>query len=379
MDSDCSPTLALAQALVALPSITPQDAGCQDLIIARLAKCGFHIESLPFGDVTNLWAWHGNESPLFCFAGHTDVVPPGQLHLWSSDPFTPTLRDGMLFGRGAADMKGSLAAMIVAAEGFIQENPTHRGKLAFLLTSDEEGPAIDGTAKVIEHLQTCGQKIDYCLIGEPTSTQQLGDCIKNGRRGSLNARLRIFGKQGHVAYPHRADNPIHHFAPTLVRFCNEVWDQGNEYFPPTSFQISGIQAGTGAENVIPGILDLQFNFRFSTELTPEIIQQRVIAMLDQGLCNYELEWHLSGLPFVTPVGQLVTTTQSAVQTILGYEPVLSTSGGTSDGRFIAPTGAEVLELGPVNTTIHQVDECVAVDDLEQLTRIYHAILCDLLK
>ncbi len=373
-----SPTLALACDLIARPSVTPDDAGCQALMAERLAAIGFRIEHLPFGEVTNLWARRGETGPLFCFAGHTDVVPTGPLDQWTSDPFVPTIRDGLLYGRGAADMKGSVAAMVTAAESFVAAHPDHRGSIAFLITSDEEGPSVDGTVRVIERLEERGEKIDYALVGEPSSSERLGDTIKNGRRGSLSGWLRIQGKQGHVAHPHRAKNPFHASAPALAALCAEVWDEGNAYFPPTSFQIANLNMGTGADNVIPGHLDAQFNLRFSTELTPETIQARVRQILDAGGFDYDLIWRLSGKPFLTPAGELVAATRAAIRDIQGIETELSTSGGTSDGRFIAPTGAQVLELGPLNASIHQIDECVGIADLDQLSVIYCQILQRLL-
>lgn len=373
-----SPTLELACELVRRPSVTPEDQGCQELIAERLAAIGFTVEPMPFGEVTNLWARRGSEGPLLCLAGHTDVVPAGPLDLWDSDPFDPVIRDGMLHGRGAADMKGSVAAMVTAVESFVAAHPDHPGSLAFLLTSDEEGPAVNGTAKVIERLQQRGEHIDYALVGEPSSREQLGDSIKNGRRGSLSGFLTIHGKQGHVAYPHLAKNPFHAAASALAALCAEVWDQGNAYFPPTSFQIANLNMGTGAENVIPGQLEAQFNLRFSTELDPETIKRRVRAILDRGDFDYELSWRLSGHPFLTTPGELVEAARSAIREVCGLETELSTSGGTSDGRFIAPTGAQVVELGPLNATIHQVDECVAVADLDQLHRIYGRVIEQLL-
>lgn len=373
-----SPTLELACELVRRRSVTPEDQGCQELIAERLAAIGFTVEPMPFGEVTNLWARRGSEGPLLCLAGHTDVVPAGPLDLWDSDPFDPVIRDGMLHGRGAADMKGSVAAMVTAVESFVAAHPDHPGSLAFLLTSDEEGPAVNGTAKVVERLQQRGEHIDYALVGEPSSREQLGDSIKNGRRGSLSGFLTIHGKQGHVAYPHLAKNPFHAAASALAALCAEVWDQGNAYFPPTSFQIANLNMGTGAENVIPGQLEAQFNLRFSTELDPETIKRRVRAILDRGDFDYELSWRLSGHPFLTTPGELVEAARSAIREVCGLETELSTSGGTSDGRFIAPTGAQVLELGPLNATIHQVDECVAVADLDQLHRIYGRVIEQLL-
>lgn len=373
-----SPTLELARALIRRPSVTPDDAGCQALMAERLAAIGFRIEPMPFGEVTNLWARRGQTRPLFCFAGHTDVVPTGPLDDWESAPFEPTIRDGRLFGRGACDMKGSLAAMVTATEAFIAAHPNHRGSIAFLITSDEEGPSIDGTRRVMEQLEGRAEKIDYALVGEPSARERLGDVIKNGRRGSLNGTLRVQGKQGHVAYPHLAKNPFHACVQALAALCAEVWDQGNAHFPPTSFQIANLSMGTGAENVIPGRLDAQFNLRFSTELDPEIIQARVRAILDAGDFDYDLQWRLSGNPFLTPAGELVAASREAIKAVTGIETLLSTSGGTSDGRFIGPTGAQVVELGPVNATIHQVNECVGVAELDDLSRIYQGILTRLL-
>jgi succinyl-diaminopimelate desuccinylase len=369
-----SPTLTLAEELIRRRSVTPEDAGCQALMIERLRRLGFGIEPMPFGEVSNLWARRGDSAPLFCFAGHTDVVPTGPESRWTSPPFDTCIRDGLLYGRGAADMKGSLAAMITAVEAFVAANPRHHGSIAFLITSDEEGPAQDGTVKVVEVLEERDEKIDYCLVGEPSSTERLGDVIKNGRRGSLNGRLRVLGKQGHVAYPHLASNPLHTFAPVLARLCAEEWDRGNAFFPPTSFQVSNLNVGAGAENVIPGELEAWFNFRFSTENTAETLKQRVEALLDAGDFDYELQWRLSGNPFLTAAGALVEAAQAAVLEIAGYPAELSTAGGTSDGRFIAPTGAQVLELGPLNATIHQVDECVSVRDLDTLSAIYRRVL-----
>ncbi|MGD2116895.1 MAG: succinyl-diaminopimelate desuccinylase [Chromatiales bacterium] len=369
-----STTLEHAVNLISRASVTPDDAGCQQYMMQHLSDSGFRCEPLPFGEVSNFWARRGDAAPLFCFAGHTDVVPTGPLDQWSEDPFTAKVVDGTLYGRGAADMKGSLAAMLTATASFVQKHPDHKGSIAYLITSDEEGPAVNGTVKVVETLEARHEKIDYCLVGEPSSAQKLGDVIKNGRRGSLNGKLKVIGKQGHVAYPHLAKNPLHAFAPVLQRLCETEWDQGNEFFPATSFQVSNLNVGTGAENVIPGVLEAQFNFRFSTELTEDEIRRRVTAMLDAGDFDYELEWRLSGNPFLTPSGQLVQAATEAIAEIAGYEAELSTSGGTSDGRFIAPTGAQVLELGPLNATIHQINECVAVEDLELLSRIYERML-----
>jgi succinyl-diaminopimelate desuccinylase len=369
-----SSVLELAKALIARPSVTPEDAGCQLLLGERLRALGFHLEPMPFGEVTNLWAPLGEKVPLVCLAGHTDVVPPGPRAHWHSDPFLPEVRDGMLYGRGAADMKSSLAAMVVACEQFLARCPKPAGSIAFLLTSDEEGAAVDGTRRVVETLQARGERIDHCIVGEPSCEKQLGDQIRNGRRGSLNAKLRIRGKQGHVAYPHLADNPIHRLSAVLGPLCAELWDQGNDYFPPTSFQISNIHSGTGAENVIPGELELLCNWRFSTELTPELIQQRFTALLDGAGLPHELDWKLSGVPFITPSGSLTEAAVAAIEKVTGVATRLSTSGGTSDGRFIAPTGAQLVEFGPLNASIHKVDECVAVADLEPLAAIYADIL-----
>ncbi|MCG6861838.1 MAG: succinyl-diaminopimelate desuccinylase [Chromatiaceae bacterium] len=373
-----SATLELAMDLVRRPSVTPEDAGCQAILCERLAAIGFEIESLPFGAVSNFWARRGSSSPLFCFAGHTDVVPTGPVEQWRSNPFEPTIRDGLLFGRGTCDMKGSLAAMITATEHFVAEHPNHSGSIAFLITSDEEGPARDGTVKVVEWLESRGEKIDYCLVGEPSSENQVGDLLKNGRRGSINGWLTVVGKQGHVAYPQRAKNPLHAFAPVLAELIAEVWDRGNAFFPPTSFQVVNLNMGTGADNVIPGRLEAQFNLRFSTELDADEIKRRVKAMLERGRFDYELDWHLSGNPFLTPNGILLDVARAAIAEISGIDTRLSTAGGTSDGRFIAPTGAQVLELGPVNASIHQIDECVGTQELDQLSAIYCRILEKLL-
>ena len=373
-----SATLELSRALIARPSVTPDDQGCQQLLAERLQALGFVIEHLRFGDVDNLWARHGSDAPLFVFAGHTDVVPPGPLDEWASAPFDPVIRDGYLYGRGAADMKSSIAAMVTACERFMVEHADHRGSIAFLITSDEEGPSVNGTVKVIETLQARNEQIDWCLVGEPSSKEQTGDIIKNGRRGSLNGILEIRGKQGHVAYPQLADNPIHRAAPALAELAAVEWDAGNEFFPPTTFQISNIKAGSGTENVIPGLLQVLFNLRFSTESTAASIQSRVEEILTRHRLDYELNWKLSGAPFLTPAGELVDAARSAIQSTAGLEPRLSTSGGTSDGRFIAPTGAQVLELGPVNATIHQINECVNIAELDRLTAIYEKILKQLL-
>ena len=373
-----SATLELTLDLISRPSVTPIDADCQTIMAERLAKIGFRIEKMRFGDVDNLWARRGTSAPLFCFAGHTDVVPTGDLGKWSSAPFAPEIRDGQLYGRGTADMKSALAAMVVACERFVAEHPDHQGSIAFLITSDEEGPSINGTAKVIEVLEARDEKIKWCLVGEPSSTNTLGDVIKNGRRGSLNGVLTVHGKQGHVAYPHLADNPIHRAVPAMTELSNEVWDQGNTFFPATSFQISNLSAGTGANNVIPADIRIVFNFRFSTELTADQLKIRTCAILDKHNLKYTLDWSLSGQPFLTAEGELVAGAQSAIKEIVGVETQLSTSGGTSDGRFIAPTGAQVLELGVLNASIHQINEHVDVASLEPLTDIYQRILVKLL-
>ena len=373
-----SPVLTLARDLISRPSVTPEDAGCQQMMADYLERLGFTIEPMVFHDTTNLWARRGNEDPLFCFAGHTDVVPPGPLDKWDSPPFEPTIRDGLLYGRGAADMKGSLAAMLVAVERFVTAHPDHQGSIAFLITSDEEGPFINGTPKVVETLEARNEKITWCLVGEPSSTRLLGDVVKNGRRGSITGDLLVKGIQGHVAYPHLGRNPIHQAAPALAELASTVWDQGNAFFPPTSFQIPNISAGTGASNVIPGELQVQFNFRFSTELTAEQIKERVRAILDRHGLEYDLTWTLSGNPFLTSAGDLVEATVAAIEEVQGFRPELSTSGGTSDGRFIAPTGAQVIELGPLNATIHKLNECVKVADIDTLADVYTAILRRLL-
>ena len=373
-----SSTLELTKELISRQSVTPDDAGCQELLAKRLEAIGFKITRLQNGDVTNLWARRGTEAPLFTFAGHTDVVPTGPSENWTFPPFEPTEHNGLLYGRGTADMKASVAAMITATENFIASNSNHRGSISFLITSDEEGPAIDGTVRVLEHLESTGQKIDWCLVGEPSSTEKLGDVVKNGRRGSLGATLTILGKQGHVAYPHLAQNPIHLAMPVLAELSETEWDNGNQSFPATSFQISNIRSGTGATNVIPGDIEVLFNFRFSTEVNDQILMQRTEAILDKYEIKYNIDWNLSGNPFLTQQGELVEATQKAIKTVAGYETELSTAGGTSDGRFIAPTGAQVIELGPLNKTIHQIDENVSIDDLEQLSKMYTKILENLL-
>lgn len=373
-----SDTLELLKNLIARPSLTPDDAGCQELIAARLAPLGFHIEHLRFGEVDNLWARRGKHGPLLVFAGHTDVVPTGPLEQWHSDPFVPTLRDGYLYGRGAADMKGGVAAMVTAAERYVGKHPSHTGSIAFLITSDEEGPSTHGTVKVVELLEARGEKIDWCVIGEPTCTHTVGDTIKNGRRGSLAGKLIVYGTQGHVAYPHLAANPIHLFAAALAELCAQTWDQGNEFFPPTTFQISNMHAGTGADNVIPGDLEVLCNFRFSTEVTPEQLKARVDDVLKKHDLNYDLDWRLSGQPFLTHVGSLVSAARAAIQEVASITTELSTSGGTSDGRFIAPTGAEVVEIGVVNASIHKLNERVKTSEIDTLSAIYERILEKLL-
>lgn len=373
-----SETLDLAIDLIRRASVTPEDAGCQSLMMDRLASLGFHNEPLRFGEVDNFWSRRGTAGPLFCFAGHTDVVPTGPLDEWDSNPFEPAIRNGLLYGRGAADMKGSLAAMMTATERFVAKHPDHKGSIAYLITSDEEGPATDGTVKVVETLEAREEKIDWCLVGEPSSTDRLGDIVKNGRRGSHGCRLIVNGVQGHVAYPHLAKNPVHLAAPALAELAAEQWDQGNDHFPPTTFQISNIHAGAGATNVIPGTLEVIFNLRYSTETNHHAIERRVKEILDRHGLDYELHWTLSGMPFLTAEGELVQAAQKAIPEIAGYDTGLSTAGGTSDGRFIAPTGAQVLELGPLNATIHKVNECVSVEDLDRLSSIYERILEHLL-
>ncbi len=373
-----SATLDLAVDLISRRSVTPEDAGCQQLMMERLGALDFIDEPMHFGEVDNFWARRGDNGPVFCFAGHTDVVPTGPVDAWQSDPFVPEVRNGMLYGRGAADMKGSLAAMVTATERFIARHPNHRGSIAFLITSDEEGPSIDGTVKVVETLEARDEKIDWCLVGEPSSTERVGDVIKNGRRGSLGCVLTVKGIQGHVAYPHLARNPVHELAPALAELAATEWDQGNEFFPKTTFQVSNIRAGTGATNVIPGTCEVTFNFRYSTESSEQALRERVANILDRHRLDHELDWTLSGLPFLTPRGELVDAAREAITETAGIDAELSTAGGTSDGRFIAPTGAQVLELGPLNATIHQIDECVSVDDLDTLSLIYERILEKLL-
>ena len=369
---DC-PVIQLAKELISRPSISPDDQGCQALLTERLQKIGFTVEPMPFGHTLNFWAHRGTGTTL-AFAGHTDVVPAGNSENWQTPPFTPTIINQHLYGRGAADMKGSVAAMIVAAERFVEKHPTHQGRLAFLITSDEEADAHDGTVKVVEALVQRNETVDYCLVGEPSSQSTLGDIIKNGRRGSITADLTILGTQGHVAYPHLADNPVHRAAAFLQALTTTTWDNGNAFFPATTLQIANIHAGTGASNVIPGELFIQFNFRFSTELTDAVIRDRVTEMLSHYGLEYKIEWSLSGQPFLTDNGKLVSATLQAIQELTGRTAELSTSGGTSDGRFIAQMGTQVIELGPLNATIHKVDECVSVDDLQQLALIYERLM-----
>ena len=371
-------TLALAQALIACRSLTPFDNGCQEILINRLEKIGFNIERIRCGEVDNLWARRGTSAPLVCFAGHTDVVPTGPLEKWDSDPFKPEIRDDRLYGRGAADMKGSVAAFITAIEAFVAEHPNHGGSIALLITSDEEGIAIDGTVKVVEALKARNESIDYCIVGEPTCVETLGDTIKNGRRGSLSGTLTVKGIQGHIAYPHLAKNPIHLAAPAIAELARTKWDEGNEYFPPTTWQISNINGGTGATNVIPGEVMMLFNFRFSTASTVESLKARVHEILDRRNIDYDLRWELSGKPYLTPRGNLVEAISGAIKTVTGIEPQLSTSGGTSDGRFIADICPQVVEMGPRNATIHKINEYVEVKDLEQLPEIYRLTLENLL-
>lgn len=373
-----SPTVTLACELISRPSITPDDAGCQNLLADRLAPLGFMIEKRRYADVDNLWLRRGNRGSVLAFAGHTDVVPSGPEELWDSPPFTPTFREGYLYGRGAADMKGSLAAMITAVERFLAKHPGHKGSIALLITSDEEGLAVNGTQKVIETLESRNEKINWCIVGEPSSTEQIGDVIKNGRRGSLTGQLTVKGHQGHVAYPHLADNPIHRATPALTELAETVWDNGNDFFPATSFQISNIQSGTGVGNVIPGELDVMFNFRFSTELTDQQLKEKTEDLLKRHHLEYELNWTLSGQPFLTSKGSLMEAVVTAIKDITGLNTQILTTGGTSDGRYIAPTGAQVIELGPCNATIHQINECVKADDLDILSNIYERIIITLL-
>lgn len=373
-----SDTFELATELISRKSVTPEDGGCQALIAQRLSEFGFTPEPMRFGDVDNLWIRRGTAAPLLCFAGHTDVVPPGPLESWTSDPFEPTVRDDHLYGRGAADMKSSLAAFVTAIEEFVTAHPDHAGSIALLLTSDEEGPAKDGTVKVVEALKARGEQIDYCVVGEPTSVDRLGDTIKNGRRGSLSADITVAGVQGHVAYPHLARNPVHLFAPVLAELAATKWDDGNEFFPPTTWQVSNISAGTGATNVIPGELHAQFNFRFSTESSVEHLKNRVTEIIDRHQITCEIEWFLSGKPFLTERGKLVKSVSNAIKAVTGIVPELSTSGGTSDGRFIADICSQVVELGPLNASIHKLNENIPADDIDTLAQIYRRTIVELL-
>ena len=370
-----STVLELAKQLISRPSLTPDDAGCQQILAARLAKLDFKIEHLRFGQVDNLWARYGSEAPLLVFAGHTDVVPSGPREQWQSDPFTPTVRNGLLYGRGAADMKGGLAAMVVAVEKLLADKPKLKGSVGFLITSDEEGPSVDGTIRVVDVLQKRGEKIDWCVLGEPSCLEKFGDTIRHGRRGSLTGLLHVHGIQGHVAYPDRADNPIHRLLPALTELCAINWDtRPNPHFPPTSFQISNFNSGTGAGNVIPGHADVRFNFRYSTAVTAAELQQRVHEILDRHKVKYSLEWRPMGEPFLTQPGKLSTVVQDAVEKVTGLRPKLNTGGGTSDGRYLAPVGAEVIEFGPLNASIHKIDECVAVSELDSLVIVYSEIV-----
>ncbi len=371
-------TLELAKALIRRKSITPEDAGCQQLIIDRLVPLGFKPEVFRCGDVTNLWIRHGAARPLVVLAGHTDVVPPGPLEKWSTDPFEPTVRDGKLFGRGAADMKTSIAAFVTAAERFVAAHPGHPGSIALLVTSDEEGPSVDGTVRVVEAFKARGEVMDYCIVGEPSSVERFGDTIKNGRRGSLTGRLWVQGVQGHVAYPHRVKNPVHLVAPALAEISTTEWDKGNEFFPPTTFQVSNIHAGTGAQNITPGAVQVDFNFRFSTESTPDQLKARVNAILERHGLDYSIDWTLGGRPFLTKRGRLVATLIEAVRKVSGVTPEINCTGGTSDGRFIIDICPEVAEFGPVNRSIHKVDEAVALEEIEPLAEVYRTAVEDLL-
>ncbi len=374
-----SATLELAKALIARKSLTPEDAGCQDMLIGRLEKLGFVVERMRFGGVDNFWARRGTAQPLVVFAGHTDVVPTGPVEQWHSAPFEPTIRNGMLYGRGAADMKTSIAAFVVAVEEFLAQHPDHPGSIGLLITSDEEGVAVDGTVKVVETLQERGELIDYCIVGEPTSNKVVGDMIKNGRRGSLSGKLIIKGIQGHIAYPHLVKNPIHMVAPAVADLATTEWDKGNEYFPPTSWQISNFNSGTGATNVVPGHAEILFNFRFSTASTEQGLKDRVHAVLDRHGLDYDLEWEFSGKPYLTPKGDLVEAISAAIERAYGVTPELSTTGGTSDGRFIADICPQVIEFGPLNATIHKINECVGVADIDPLKETYRLTLEKLLK
>ena len=371
-------SLTLAKQLIAEASVTPDDKQCQAILAERLQKIGFTIEAMPFGDTQNIWARRGSEAPLLCFAGHTDVVPSGPLEKWDSPPFVPTERGGRLYGRGAADMKTSIACFVTACERFVAENPAHKGSIALLITSDEEGDAYDGTTKVVDALKARGESIDYCIVGEPTAVEKLGDTLKNGRRGSLSGNLTVKGKQGHIAYPHLAVNPVHTFAPALAELAAAEWDKGNAYFPPTGFQVSNINGGTGATNVIPGALNVKFNFRFSTESTDIGLKQRVHDVLDKHGIAYDIEWQCSGQPFLTAAGRLTEVAQAAIEQVCGIKAELSTSGGTSDGRFIKAIAAELIELGPCNASIHQINENVLLEDIPRLSAIYEEMMRQLL-
>lgn len=376
--SNNSPVIELAKNLISRKSVTPEDAGCQYLISNRLSGLGFSNESMIFEDTTNLWSRKGTQDPVFCFAGHTDVVPAGNLDLWNTPPYEPTIIDGMLYGRGAADMKGSLAAMIIATERFVADYPDHKGSIAYLITSDEEGPFINGTTRVIDTLEARNEKITYCIVGEPSSTNLVGDIIKNGRRGSISGTLTIHGKQGHVAYPDHVKNPIHAAMPALAELSQQHWDNGNNFFPETSFQLSNIHSGTGATNVVPGHITALFNLRYSTELTDKKIVSKIHAILDKYDFEYDIDWIYNGKPFITEPGPWLNAVTDAIETTMGKPTELSTAGGTSDGRFIAPTGAKVIELGPCNATIHQVNESVSCDDLINLVEIYYQTLVNVL-
>lgn len=373
-----SSTLELAEQLISRRSVTPRDEGCQEIVSERLVRAGFSVEPMRFGDVDNLWARRGRGQPLLCFSGHTDVVPTGPVNQWLSDPFVPTIREARLYGRGAADMKVSVAAFVTAVEAFVRAHPEHQGSIAFLLTSDEEGPAIDGTVRVVEALAARGERLDYCIVGEPTAVDHLGDTIKNGRRGSLSGDLLVQGIQGHVAYPHLARNPVHQAAPAIAELATTEWDRGNEFFPPTTWQISNVHAGTGANNVIPGSLEVEFNFRFSTASTVEELKARVHEILDRHRLEYSITWTVGAEPYLTATGKLVDAVSQSIERVTGLRPALSTTGGTSDGRFIAAICPEVVELGPLNATIHKLNECVPVADIDALHRIYYETLVELL-
>lgn len=373
-----SDVISLAQALIARESVTPEDAGCQQMMADILSPLGFNIESMVFNDTTNMWARKGTQSPVFCFAGHTDVVPTGDLSQWHTPPFDPVIHNGMLYGRGAADMKGSLAAMLAATVKFVDQHPEHKGSICYLITSDEEGPFINGTTRVIDTLEARQEKIDYCIVGEPSSSHLVGDVVKNGRRGSISGELIIKGKQGHVAYPDHVKNPIHFAMPALAELSQQHWDKGNDYFPETSFQLTNIQSGTGATNVVPGQLTAWFNLRYSTELNDQVIVDKVTKILQRHDLDFDIKWTFNGKPFITTPGVLLDGVTDAIKTVTGRTATLSTSGGTSDGRFIAPTGAEVLELGPCNATIHQINECVSVEDLVNLADIYYQSMVNIL-